>query len=953
MADYKNSVFLPRTDFPMKAGLAKKEPELLAFWERIGLFAKLRAQSKGREKFVLHDGPPYANGNLHIGHALNKILKDVINRSQQMLGKDAHYVPGWDCHGLPIEWKIEEQYRAKKQNKDEVPIVEFRRECRDFAQHWIGVQKEEFRRLGVEGDWENPYTTMAYSAEAQIVRELGKFLMNGGLYKGSKAVLWSVVEKTALAEAEVEYHDHVSDTIFVPFPVLSSPLKELAGASILIWTTTPWTIPGNRAMAYGEAIDYALIEITEPGEGSLAKKGQRLVLAKDLAEAVAAEARFAFDVVKEFPGTALAGTVCAHPFRGQGYEFDVKLFAADFVTTDAGSGVVHIAPGHGADDYELGVRNGVEVPDTVDADGTYFAHVPLFAGKTVLTPWGKRGTANDAVIAELEKSGALLAKNKITHSYPHSWRSKAPLIFRNAPQWFIAMDKRIEDIGGTLREKALQAIDATRFVPQAGQTRLRSMIEQRPDWCVSRQRAWGVPITVFVDKRDGQPLRDQKVIDRIARAVEEEGADAWFTDPQRFLGNDYDPGDYEVVTDILDVWFDSGSTHAFTLEGNPDLKWPASLYLEGSDQHRGWFHSSLLESCGTRGRAPYEAVLTHGFTLDEQGRKMSKSLGNVTAPQEVWNEFGADILRLWVVGSDYVEDQRIGKEILKHHAEAYRRLRNTLRYLLGSLDGWTPSERVALAEMPPLERFVLHRLHELDGVVRQAVHDFDFHTLSTQSHNFCAVDLSAFSFDIRKDALYCDRADSLRRRACRTVLAHLFSCLTAWLAPVLCFTAEEAWLARPNAGSDELEDSVHMRVFPEIPAEGKNDAEAARWEKVRDLRRVVTGALEIERAEKRIRSALQAAPVVHAGADYLAAFAGLNPAEIFITSDATMVEGEPPAGAFALPEIAGVGVVPSLADGEKCERCWMVLPEVGKSADHPGLCARCEDAVVHPAQAAE
>jgi len=953
MADYKNTVFLPRTDFPMKAGLAKKEPELLAFWDRIGLFGKLRAQSKGREKFVLHDGPPYANGNLHIGHALNKILKDVVNRSQQMLGKDANYVPGWDCHGLPIEWKIEEEYRAKKKNKDEVPIVEFRRQCREFADHWIGVQKEEFRRLGVEGDWAHPYTTMAYSAEAQIVRELGKFLMNGGLFKGSKAVLWSVVEKTALAEAEVEYHDHVSDTIYVPFPIVSTKKKELEGAAVLIWTTTPWTIPGNRAMAYGDEFDYVLIEITEPGEKSLAKVGQRLVVAQSLVEAVAQECRFAFKTLAIFKGAELTGTVCGHPFRGQGYEFDVKMFPADFVTTEAGTGVVHIAPGHGADDYELGVKNGVEVPDTVDADGSYFPHVPLFAGKRVLTPWGKRGDANDAVMAELEKIGALLAKNKITHSYPHSWRSKAPLIFRNAPQWFIAMDKRIDDIGGTLREKALAAIDETRFVPAAGQTRLRSMIEQRPDWCVSRQRAWGVPITVFVDKRDGLPLRDQKVIDRIAKAVEEEGADAWFTDPLRFLGNDYDASNYEVVTDILDVWFDSGSTHAFTLEGNPDLKWPASLYLEGSDQHRGWFHSSLLEACGTRGRAPYEAVLTHGFVLDEQGRKMSKSEGNVVAPQQVTNEYGADILRLWVVGSDYSEDLRIGPAILKHHAEAYRRLRNTLRYLLGSLEGFSESERVAYAEMPALERFVLHRLHELDGVVRQAVHDFDFHTLSTQIHNFCAVDLSAFYFDIRKDSLYCDRPESLRRRACRTVLSEIFSCLTAWLAPVLCFTAEEAWLARSGAGTDGLEESVHMRVFPAIPAEWKNAAEAERWSKVRDLRRVVTGALEIERVEKRIGSSLQAAPAVYAGADYLAAFKGLNLAEIFITSGASLVEGEAPAGAFTLPDVAGVGVVPTGSSGEKCQRCWMVLPEVGKSAEHPALCARCEDAVGSSKQAAE
>ncbi len=946
MADYKNTVFLPKTAFPMKAGLAKKEPEILAHWQQLDLYRRLREQSKGREKFVLHDGPPYANGHLHIGHALNKILKDTVNRSQQMLGKDANYVPGWDCHGLPIEWKIEEEYRAKGKDKDAVPIVEFRKECRDFAQNWIDVQRAEFKRLGVVGDWDHPYTTMAYSAEAQIVRELGKFLLNGGLFKGSKAVLWSVVEKTALAEAEVEYHDHVSDTIWVGFPIVEAKDAALKDASIVIWTTTPWTMPGNRAIARHPEASYALVELSAFKEGSFARPGRYLV-AKELAEKFAADiGATAWRTVSEIAPAQLEGVAAAHPLRGQGYDFDVPLLTADFVTMDAGTGFVHIAPGHGADDYELGVRNGIEVPHTVDADGSYYQHVPLFAGKRVLTPYGKRGDANDAVIAALKPTGHLLANGKLQHSYPHSWRSKAPLIFRNAPQWFIAMDKPISGIPGTLRQTALQAIADTRFVPPAGQTRLGGMIENRPDWCVSRQRAWGVPIAVFVSKKTGEPLRDAKVMERIAKAFEEQGADAWFAgDQRRFLGNDYDPNDYEPVTDILDVWFDSGCTHTFVLEGNPELKWPASLYLEGSDQHRGYFHSSLLESCGTRGRAPYDAVLTHGFTLDEQGRKMSKSLGNVTAPQEVWNDFGADILRLWVVGSDYVEDQRIGKEILKHHAEAYRRLRNTLRYLLGNLDGFSDAERVAPAELPSLEKWVLHRLSELDGLVRQCVHDFDFHAMSTALHNFCAADLSAFYFDIRKDALYCDKPSSLRRRACRTVLAEVFSCLTAWLAPFICFTAEEAWLARPNAGNDGQPQSVHMRVFPQVPAAWRDAALAERWNLVRNLRKVVTGALEIERAEKRIGSSLQALPVVYATADHVRAFEGLDPAEIFITSGARLVEGEPPAGSFALSDVAGVGVAPRAAEGAKCQRCWMVLPEVGQSSAHPGLCRRCEDAV--------
>ncbi len=930
----------------MRGGLPKKEPELLKRWADMKLFDRLRAESKGRPKFVLHDGPPYANGNLHIGHALNKILKDLVTRTQQMLGKDSHYVPGWDCHGLPIEWKIEEQYRAKKQDKDQVPIGEFRKECRAFADHWIGVQREEFKRLGVEGDWDHYYSTMKYTSEATIVGELGKFLMNGGLYKGSKAVLWSVVEKTALAEAEIEYHDHVSDTVHVRFPVVTSNGGKLDGASIVIWTTTPWTMPGNRALAYGKDIAYALVEVVAAEEGSKAVVGEKMVLARELVGAVGEAAKFTPKIVADVAGEDLEGLIAAHPFRGQGFEFDVRMLPGDFVTAEAGTGFVHIAPGHGADDYELGVANGVEVPDTVAEDGTYYPHVPLFAGKRVYTPEGKKGDANRTSIALLDAAGKLLASGRITHSYPHSWRSKAPVIFRNAPQWFIAMDKPIPEIGGTLREKALAAIDATRFVPRAGYNRLRAMIETRPDWCVSRQRSWGVPIAVFVDKKTGEPLRDPEVMGRVVEAFKTEGADAWFESPaKRFLGNTYNADDYEQVRDILDVWFDSGCTHAFTLEGNPELKWPADLYLEGSDQHRGWFHSSLLESCGTRGRAPYDGVLTHGFTLDEQGRKMSKSLGNVTAPQGVCDQYGADILRMWVVGTDYTEDQRIGPEILKHQAEAYRRLRNTMRYLLGSLEGFSATERVTPAEMPELERWVLHRLAELDVILRKAVDDYDFHTIGTELNTFCSGDLSAFYFDIRKDSIYCDAPSTLRRRAARTVMSEVFSFLTAWLAPITCFTAEEAWLARPNDMPDGGAESVHLRLYPTIPSSWRNDALGEKWKTVRALRRVVTGALELERAEKRIGSSLQAAPHVHAAPEYIAALQGLDLSEICITSGGDLVAGAAPAGAFTLPDVAGVAVVPALATGEKCARCWQVLEEVGKSAKHPLICLRCEAAV--------
>ncbi len=941
--DYKSTVFLPRTDFPMRAGLPKREPEILARWQAMGLYKRLRESAKGREKFILHDGPPYANGHLHMGHAMNKILKDVINRSQQMLGKDANYVPGWDCHGLPIEWKIEEGYRQRGQDKDAVPMVEFRRECRDFAEEWVKIQTEEFKRLGVEGDWDTPYTTMAYKSEAQIVREIGKFLLNGGLYRGSKPILWSVPERTALADAEVEYHDHTSTTIWVRFPVIETPVPALQGADIVIWTTTPWTIPGNRAIAYKAEPSYAVMEVTSVGEDSAAAAGDVLAVACPLLEQVCAKAKIeGHKILAEFTGAEMAGTLCAHPLRGQGYDFDVPLYAAGYVEVDAGTGFVHIAPGHGTDDYEIGLKHGLEMPHTVGGDGRFMDRVPLFSGKAVMTSEGKTGDANGAVCEALAAAGKLLARGRLKHSFPHSWRSKSPLIFRNTPQWFISM------AANDLRKKALKAIGETRFVPAAGQARLRAMIETRPDWCVSRQRLWGVPLPIFVEKAGGEPLRDPEVIERIAAIFAKEGADCWFTDdPQRFLGDKYRAADYEQIRDIVEVWFDSGSTHSYVLEARSDLAWPASLYLEGSDQHRGWFHSSLLESCGTRGRAPFEAVLTHGFALDEKGHKMSKSRGGGTAPKDVIARSGADILRLWVVASNYSEDIRVGQEILGYQADAYRRLRNTLRYLLGNLEGFSEAERMAPEDMPELERWVLHRLVELDGLVRQGCADFDFHGIYQALHHFCAIDLSAFYFDVRKDVLYCDRADSPRRRACRSVLDRVFDCLTAWLAPILCFTAEEAWLIR-HGEAEGKEDSVHLRLFPDVPGAWRDDALAARWARVREVRRAVTGALEVERAEKRIGSSLLGHPKVYIERpELLAAIEGLDMAEISITSDLTAVPGAPPKGAFAMAEVPGVGVTVGVAEGGKCQRCWRVLPAVGDHAEAPGTCARCCDAVVH------
>lgn len=942
--DYRDTIFLPTTDFPMKAGLPAREPEWLARWEKLGLYKRLRESARGRETFILHDGPPYANGNIHIGHSLNKILKDLVVRSQQMMGKDAAYVPGWDCHGLPIEWQIEEKYRKKGLNKDEVPALEFRRECREFAQGWVDVQREEFKRLGVTGEWDNPYLTMSFDAEAKIVEEFQKFLMNGSLYRGSKPVMWSVVEKTALAEAEVEYHDHQSHTIWVKFPVDfvsgDEPTSnlDLLGSNIVIWTTTPWTIPANRAISYSPKIAYGLYEVKATGE--------KLVLANALAEQVRRDAKIEeWTYLRDVSSIDIRRLRCRHPFRGQGYDFPVPLLAGDHVTEEAGTGFVHTAPGHGQDDYFIWVENfgAKEIPDTVNEEGVYYDHVPLFAGKFVLTRQGKEGNANAAVIEELEKAGALLAKGKVTHSYPHSWRSKAPLIFRNTPQWFVSMEAPIDAAGGKpFRQVALEEIEKVRWVPARNRNRIYSMVETRPDWVLSRQRAWGVPLTLFVRKDDGSLLRDPEVNARIVEAVAKEGADAWFERPaSEFLGNKYKADDYEKVTDILDVWFDSGSTHAFVLEGR-GMPSPADLYLEGSDQHRGWFQSSLLESCGTRGRAPYKQVLTHGFTMDEKGRKMSKSLGNVIAPQKIVEQNGADILRLWVASTDYWEDHNIGNDIIKSNVEAYRKLRNTFRYLLGNLSGFDDAERVSVADMPELERVILHRLAELAELVRKAYYDYDFKRVTQALSNFMNVELSAFYFDIRKDTLYCDAPSSLRRRACRTVLDHLFECLTAWLAPVLCFTVEEVWLARfPSE-----EDSVHLRTFPEIPGEWRNDALSEKWKKVRELRRAVTGALEVERREKRIGASLEAAPDVYVSRpELIEAMKGVDLAEIAITSQAELIEGEGPADAWRLDDVPGVAVVPKLAEGRKCARSWRILPEVGSDPDYPDLSLRDAAAV--------
>jgi len=924
--DYRDTLNLPQTEFPMKAGLPKREPELLEWWQEIGLYDQLRAQSEGREKFILHDGPPYANGDIHIGHALNKIIKDVIVKSHQMMGYDAAYVPGWDCHGLPIEWKIEEQYRNKGMDKDEVDAGEFRNECRRFAEHWVQVQSEQFQRLGIFGDWAKPYTTMSFDAEATIVAEFQKFIMDGSLYRGSKPVMWSVVEKTALAEAEVEYEEHVSPTVFVKFPVVDKGDNEMPdNCHAVIWTTTPWTLPGNRAIGFAPHLTYGLYQAAET----------HLVLCDALAEQVMQAAQI--ETFARLGDIDPTGMVCAHPLVGQGYDFPVPLLAGDFVTDETGTGLVHLAPGHGQDDFELCLQHGIEVPFTIDEAGIYLDSVPLFAGAFVLTDKGKDGTANGAVIGALVEADALLAKGRLRHQYPHSWRSKAPLIFRNTPQWFISMSQT------GLRDKALAAIDAVNWYPKTGRNRLQAMVENRPDWVVSRQRAWGVPLTIFVDRKTGEPLRDAAVNERIVAAMRAHGADAWFsTDPQEFLGDDYRAEDFEQVKDILDVWFDSGVTHAFVLEARDDLHWPADVYFEGSDQHRGWFQSSLLEACATRGTAPYKNVVTHGFTMDEKGKKMSKSIGNAVNPHKVMAQSGAEILRLWTVSCDYSEDQRIGPEIIKANTDAYRKMRNCFRFLLGNLAGFSDAEKLPIADMPELERYMLNRLAELDALVRDSYRHFDFRKIYQALFNFMTLDLSAFYFDIRKDSLYCDMADNLERRACRTVMDIMFHCLTGWLAPVLSFTAEEVWQSRFG----RAQGSVHMQLFPTPSPEWTNDALAEKWNSIRKIRRVVTGALEVERREKRIGSSLEAAPIVYIdNPAWLALLDGLNRADICITSQIDIRAEAPPADAFTLDDVANVGVIPALAEGRKCRRSWKILPDVGTVAAYPDLSARDAAAV--------
>ncbi len=893
----KSQINLPKTAFSMKANLPTREPEILKFWQKINLYDELRKSRKGEEKFVLHDGPPYANGNIHMGTALNKILKDIIVRFHQMDGKDSVYVPGWDCHGLPIEWKIEEQYKKNKKNKNEVPIVEFRKECRAFAEKWIDIHKEQFKRLGVVGDWDNYYSTMSFDAEAQIVRELGKFLKEGSLYRGFKPVLWSTVEKTALADAEVEYQDHKSDTIYASFPVKSSNIKELNDSEIVIWTTTPWTIPANKALAFNESLEYLLIELNDDGDF----KNKKIVIADALIDSVIKDTKIqSFKKLKNFKGKDLKGTICNHPFLKLGYEYDIPMLQASFVTTEQGTGIVHCAPSHGPDDFNLCMNNGIKAIETVDGDGKYTKNVALFEGIHIFK-------SNSIVIEKLKDQKKLLSSGELVHSYPHSWRSKAPLVHRATPQWFISMDSH------KLRSKALKAIDETNFYPSKGKERLKSMIETRPDWCVSRQRVWGVPLPIFINKKTSKILVDDEVFDNIAKIYEKEGSDCWFSDnPQKFLGKKYKAEDFEKLSDIVEVWFDSGSTHSFVLEKRKDLKWPASMYLEGSDQHRGWFHSSLLESCGTRDRAPFESILSHGFVVDGKGLKMSKSLGNVIAPEDILKKYGADILRIWVASSNYAEDLRIDYSILDQHAESYRKIRNTFRYLLGNLNDNFEElnlEKIKIEDLPELEQFMLHKIYNLNSKFNKYFKDYDFHNLYKELLNFCTVDLSAFYFDIRKDTLYCDPINSEKRKSTLILLNVILNSLIRWFAPILSFTTEEIYqLISKN------KKSIHLEKFLNFPEKFDNFNLNSKWQQLIKIRDICNLSIEQKRASKVIGSSLEAALIVKLNNESQKFLKNIDLSELCITSSVKIENGD-------TNEII---VETSKATGEKCPICWKI-----------------------------
>jgi isoleucyl-tRNA synthetase len=922
--DYKNTLNLPLTDFPMKANLPQKEAEILARWNETGLYARLEQAGAGKPTYILHDGPPYANGHIHIGHALNKILKDVILKSKRMTGFNAPYVPGWDCHGLPIELQVEKNLGSRK---NQISKLEMRRECRTYAEKFIAIQAEEFRRLGVLGDWNNPYLTMNYEYEGLTAAELAKFAHNGGLYRGKKPVHWCSSCVTALAEAEVEYADHTSPSIYVKFALkddVAALIPAVAGkkTSVVIWTTTPWTIPANLAISLHPEFPYVALEVG----------GEVLVVAEGLKDSFLAANKLTGTVLATFSATILEGKSCRHPF----YDRDSVLLLGEHVTLEAGTGCVHTAPGHGQDDYEMGLKFGLDIYNPVDNHGKFIGNLEFFGGQFVFA-------ANPNVIAKLEEVGALVGSGQVSHSYPHCWRCKKPIIFRATEQWFISM------AANDLRAKSLEAINSVEWIPRWGRERIYGMIENRPDWCISRQRSWGVPITAFSCTSCGEYLADGTLMDHVAEIFKQESADVWFDWPaERLLPAGTacpkcGSRTLEKEMDILDVWFDSGVSHAAVLEPNPKLSSPADMYLEGSDQHRGWFHSSLLESVGSRGRAPYKNVLTHGFVVDGQGRKMSKSVGNVVAPEEVIKKFGAEILRLWVAAQDYRDDIRISQEILNRLAEAYRRIRNTCRYILGNLSDFDPAvDAVSLEMMPEIDRWALHQLELLKEKVITSYHEYEFHVLYHAVNGFCTVEMSSFYLDILKDRVYTSKTGSVARRSAQTVMYRILDALVRLMAPVLSFTADEVWGYMPG----KRESSVHLAEFPVLTPEVKDDRLVERWERLMKVRGEVSKALELSRVEKVIGHSLDAAVIIAAPAELLAFLAPYaeDLKSVFIVSKVAL-SGDPELEGYVADGIEGVRIKVAAAPGAKCERCWCYDEEIGNDPEHPALCPRCLAAV--------
>ncbi|MGH7387929.1 MAG: isoleucine--tRNA ligase [Candidatus Rokuibacteriota bacterium] len=935
--DYKTTLNLPKTAFPMKANLSQAEPQMLAWWDSLGLYKRLRGVGSDRPLWILHDGPPYANGHLHLGHVLNKVLKDVIVKSRTMQGFNAVYVPGWDCHGLPIEHQVDKELGLDTASVDvrrAMDPVEKRRRCREYAARFIDIQRAEFKRLGVFGDWENPYITMAPAYQAVIAREFGRFVGRGIVYKGLKPVHWCMHCKTALAQAEVEYEEQRTPSVYVKFPLVS-PLPGVPDSpapSLVIWTTTPWTLPANLAIAVHPEEDYAALEVPTPeGRGA-----ETLVVAAKLAAEVLGLARVTPTRERAvFPGRSLAGLEYRHPWIDR----TGKVAAAEFVAMGTGTGLVHVAPGHGEEDYDLGRSLGLKVYNPVDDDGRFAADVEHFGGLTV---WD----ANPRIVEHLRRTGALVAETPLTHTYPHCWRCKNPTLFRATEQWFIELDRQ------GVRARALEAIRReVTWIPAWGEERLYNMVAHRLEWVISRQRVWGVPIVAFYCEGCGALLLEERIVEHVAAIFGAgRGADEWYAREARELlpagtrcaacGGDR----FRKETDILDVWFDSGCSHAAVLETRPELRWPAEMYLEGSDQHRGWFQSSLLESVGTRGAAPYRSVITHGFFVDAEGRKMSKSLGNVINFEDLLPKYGAEILRLWVTAEDYTQDIRVSMEILDRLSDAYRRIRNTYRFLLGNLADFDPArDRQPYARLDEVDRWVLDRLARLIDRVTRAYEEYQFHTVFHAVHNFCAVDLSALYLDIVKDRLYTSAPADPRRRAAQTAGHDVLAALVRVMAPILSFTAEEAWRHAPGAHAE----SVHLERFPEVPVEWLDDRLADEWDRLLEVRREVAKALEAARAQKKIGSGLEAAVFITTAPEDLPALLSAKAAllsTLFIVSDVRLFE-PPPAGALLPPtesgEIPGLAIGIARAPGRKCERCWKYSTRVGESAEHPTLCERC------------